>query len=139
MTDHVLTIQRVLSDGAIAKSITCRSGRIAVLRGNAPEKLYEYELALRGQHEDPSAFRISFDGAQYKPSDHLFLGFEPLRFKSDATVTNVLIDCGLNPEEVKTILLSHGFSQLAGTPVSQLSPNEAHCLALLRASHQPYP
>ena len=139
MTDHVLTIQRVLSDGAIAKTITCRSGRIAVLRGHAPEKLFDYEQALRGQFEDERAFRISFDGKVYNPQEHLFVGFENLRFQSEMTTSQLLAHFGLSEEQVKTSLLAHGLSQIADMPLSRLTNEEAHCVALLKASYEVHP
>ena len=139
MSDHVLTIQRILSDGAVAKTVTCRSGRIAVFRSHAPEKLYEYELALRGKLENPSSFRIMFDGKAYDPTQAIFIGFENIRYRAETTARTLLSESGVPANELDTILQEHGLYSIGEKALTDLSTQEAHALALLQISLQSFP
>ncbi|MGA1191542.1 MAG: hypothetical protein ACO3XO_04605 [Bdellovibrionota bacterium] len=139
MSDHVLTIQRILTDGAIAKTVTCRSGRIAVLRSHAPEKLYEYELALRGKLENPSMFRLMFNGAAYDPTQPIFIGFDKIQYRSEMTVRHILTESGVGQAQLEGFLSHHGIQQIAEKPLQELSPEQAQSLSLLQVSLQPFP
>lgn len=139
MSDHVLTIQRILTDGAVAKTVTCRSGRIAVLRSHAPEKLYEYELALRGKLENPSIFRLMFNGSVYDPTQPIFIGFDKIQYRSEMTVRHILTESGVDQAQLEGFISSHGIQQIAEKPLQELSSEQAQALSLLQVSLQPFP
>ncbi|MCI5066578.1 hypothetical protein MRY87_12720 [bacterium] len=142
-TDHILTIEHILSDGAIAKRITCRSGRIAVFRANAPEKLYELELALKGEAtEESPCYRITLNGAPFSPEEHLFIGFNGVRPtlpSRSLTVAEHLESIGVPAADLPLLLKNHGLFDVRDVPLEELAAPEYHGVILLTASRERHP
>lgn len=128
---------KLLSDsGELLSVVTCRAGRIAVLRGSSSYDLRPYQRALSAS-SDTENLQVTCDGATYHNDEHTLLGFGEISPCAGLSVNGFLIKCKVPDESHLSLLMSFGLADCYEKECSQLSTDEERRLRLAASTAHP--
>jgi hypothetical protein len=128
-----IQIKLVSSAGELLNVVTCRSGRIAVLRGASPSDLRPYQRALSGT-SDVENILVTCDGNSFEYEQHFTFGFGEVSPFQGQTVKDFLSASSVPLEAHQPLLMSAGLSEIYDKNCATLSTDEQTRLRLITAT-----
>lgn len=128
---------KLLSDsGELLSVVTCRAGRIGVLRGSSPSDLRPYQRILSSTG-DTENLEVTCDGATYNNEEHSLLGFGEISPCTGLSVRAFLVKHGIPDDSHRSLLMSIGLTECYEKECSQLSADEERRLRLVAFTAHP--
>ena len=128
---------KLLSDsGELLNIVTCRAGRIAVLRGSSSSDLRPYQRALSST-DDTENLQVTCDGVPYNNEGHSLLGFGEVSPCAGLSVKAFLVKHGVPDDSQLSLLMSFGLTECHDKECSQLSADEERRLRLAAFTAHP--
>lgn len=126
-----LTIKHLSNSGQVIASVSCAAGQVSVLRALVDADLLPYQRALSGR-PGPERFVIELDGHAFRPEDQALIGFGE-HLPGELSVRELLLQAGLVPGSIPSLLLQYGLDGHADSACSRLNESAQRQLQLLAA------
>lgn len=131
-----LQLKLISNSGELLNVVTCHAGKISVLRASSPSDLRPYQRALSGSSVKEN-LEVVCDGAEYRPDEHILIGFGEHSPTAGLSVKEFLTKQGISELAVDSILLSIGLESVVAKRCSELTPDQEARLRLVAATANP--
>lgn len=128
-----IQLKLLSSSGELLNVVTCRAGRITVLRGGSPSDLRPYQRALSGTSDGENVV-VTCDEQDLNPEQHFTLGFGEASPCTGLSVKEFLAKQGVASESHQSLLVSVGLTDIYEKHCSQLSTDQETRLRLIVAT-----
>jgi hypothetical protein len=131
-----LQLKLTSNSGELLSLVTCHAGRISVFRASSPSDLRPYQRALSGS-EAKDNLQVVCDGIDFRPEQHIAIGFGEPSPTVGLTVKEFLTKHGVSELAMNSLLLSIGLEAIISKHCSELSPDQEARLRLIAATTNP--
>ena len=128
-----IQLKLLSSSGELLNVVTCRAGRITVLRGGSPSDLRPYQRALSGTSDGENVV-VTCDEQDLNPEQHFTLGFGEASPCTGLSVKEFLAKQRVASESHQALLVSVGLTDIYEKQCSQLSTDQETRLRLIVAT-----
>lgn len=128
-----IQLKLLSSSGELLNVVTCRAGRITVLRGGSPSDLRPYQRALSGTSDGENVV-VTCDEQDLNPEHHFTLGFGEASPCIGLSVKEFLAKHNVPSESHQALLVSVGLADIYEKHCSQLSTDQETRLRLITAT-----